>query len=182
MSIKKHFQTLELNPGASKKEIKEAYRKLAKKYHPDTSRMRNAEERFIEVNLAYEILVDYKEGGTPTYSVNQDKKHKNNTKYHNSKFTHAEMEEAWARRRKTERDAYERFLNLPWYHKEKLLSMAVGILLLSIITLVAFLGLTGVLFTFMDGNIILAVFELLFVVMICGMGVKVYNTLIINKR
>jgi hypothetical protein len=182
VSIKKHFQTLELNQGASKEDIRNAYRRLAKKYHPDISRIKNAESRFIEVNLAYEILIDFKEGGSPTYSVNQNETHQKNTRYHNSKFTQSEMEEAWARQRKQERDSYEEYLNLPWYHLQRILPMAVGLFLLAIVGLVFMLGLLGVSLTAVDGNYILALFELLFVAMIGGMGVKIYNTLIINKR
>lgn len=43
---------------ASQAEIKRAYRKLARKYHPDVSKEKDAEERFKEVGEAYEVLKD----------------------------------------------------------------------------------------------------------------------------
>lgn len=52
-----HYQTLELKSGASDSEIKNAYRRLAKKYHPDVSKEPDAEKRFIEITAAYEYLL-----------------------------------------------------------------------------------------------------------------------------
>ena len=43
---------------ASKDEIKKAYRKLSKKYHPDLNKADDAEEKFKEVTEAYEVLSD----------------------------------------------------------------------------------------------------------------------------
>lgn len=51
-----YLAVLELAPGATEPEIKAAYRRLAKKYHPDTSREPDAEAKFIEVTEAYEFL------------------------------------------------------------------------------------------------------------------------------
>lgn len=50
------YETLELNDSASADEIKKAYRKLAKKYHPDINKTPEAEEKFKEINAAYEVL------------------------------------------------------------------------------------------------------------------------------
>jgi len=50
--------TLGLKAGASKAEIKSAYRKLAKQYHPDVSSESNAEEKFIDITEAYEWLTE----------------------------------------------------------------------------------------------------------------------------
>lgn len=52
----RYLHILELHPGATKAEIKAAYRRLSKKYHPDVSKDANAKERFIEVNEAYKFL------------------------------------------------------------------------------------------------------------------------------
>ena len=49
------YETLGVNKSASKDEIKSAYRKLAKKYHPDNHETGNA-EKFKEVQEAYDIL------------------------------------------------------------------------------------------------------------------------------
>ncbi len=52
------YETLEINENATESEIKKAYRKLARKYHPDVNKTPEAEEKFKEINAAYEILSD----------------------------------------------------------------------------------------------------------------------------
>lgn len=52
------YETLEVNENASADEIKKAYRKLARKYHPDVNKDPEAEEKFKEINAAYEVLSD----------------------------------------------------------------------------------------------------------------------------
>lgn len=54
------YETLEVSPNATMDEIKKAYRRLARKYHPDINKEPGAEERFKEINAAYEILSDEK--------------------------------------------------------------------------------------------------------------------------
>lgn len=52
------YETLEISENASEAEIKKAYRKLARQYHPDINKEKDAEEKFKEINAAYEILSD----------------------------------------------------------------------------------------------------------------------------
>ncbi|MEN8718291.1 MAG: DnaJ domain-containing protein, partial [Sulfurovum sp.] len=52
------YETLEINDSAAPDEIKKAYRKLARKYHPDVNKDKDAEEKFKEINAAYEVLSD----------------------------------------------------------------------------------------------------------------------------
>ena len=52
------YATLEVSENASPEEIKKAYRRLARKYHPDVNKEKDAEEKFKEINAAYEILSD----------------------------------------------------------------------------------------------------------------------------
>jgi curved DNA-binding protein len=58
MQFKDYYDILGVQPGASEAEIKSAYRKLARKYHPDVSKEKGAEEKFKGVNEAYEALKD----------------------------------------------------------------------------------------------------------------------------
>lgn len=51
-----YYEILSVSRDASKEEIKRAYRRLARKYHPDVNKEAGAEERFKEINRAYEVL------------------------------------------------------------------------------------------------------------------------------
>ena len=53
-----YYEVLGVNKNASKDEIKSAFRRLAKKYHPDICKEENAEEKFKEVQEAYSVLSD----------------------------------------------------------------------------------------------------------------------------
>ena len=58
-TTKDHYQTLGIKRTASAKEIKSAFRSLARKYHPDTNAGDvAAEDHFKEINEAYEVLSD----------------------------------------------------------------------------------------------------------------------------
>jgi curved DNA-binding protein len=58
MKYKDYYAILGVDRGASQDEMKKAYRKLARKYHPDVSKEPNAEEKFKEMAEAYETLKD----------------------------------------------------------------------------------------------------------------------------
>ncbi len=63
MSIPDHYQTLEIDRHATPRTIKQAYRRLAKEYHPDKNptREKYAEKMFREISIAYDVLRDPKE-------------------------------------------------------------------------------------------------------------------------
>ena len=57
MAGKDYYSILGVNRSASEREIKQAYRKLARKYHPDVNPGdKSAEAKFKEINEAYEVL------------------------------------------------------------------------------------------------------------------------------
>ena len=58
MEFKDYYQVMGVARGASQDEIKHAYRKLARKFHPDVSKEPQAEEKFKELQEAYEVLKD----------------------------------------------------------------------------------------------------------------------------
>ncbi|MGD8956923.1 MAG: DnaJ domain-containing protein, partial [Chromatiaceae bacterium] len=58
MDYKDYYAAMGVARDATQDEIKRAYRKLARKYHPDVSKERDAERRFKELGEAYEVLKD----------------------------------------------------------------------------------------------------------------------------
>lgn len=58
MEYKDYYKILNVEKTASQEDIKQAYRRLARKYHPDVSKEANAEEKFKDLQEAYEVLKD----------------------------------------------------------------------------------------------------------------------------
>jgi molecular chaperone DnaJ len=55
-----HYETLKVSPNASQAEIKQAYRRLVKIFHPDSNQHTSDPEQIIRINAAYEVLGDTK--------------------------------------------------------------------------------------------------------------------------
>ena len=60
---KDYYEILGVSKDSSKEDIKKAYKKLAKKYHPDISKEKDAENKFKEVNEAASVLLDDEKKG-----------------------------------------------------------------------------------------------------------------------
>lgn len=58
MEFKDYYKIMDVARNATADDIKRAYRKLSRKYHPDVSKEKNAEARFKEIGEAYEVLKD----------------------------------------------------------------------------------------------------------------------------
>lgn len=58
MDFKDYYSLLGVKPETSAEEMKRAYRKLARQYHPDVSKLPDAEKKFKEINEAWEVLKD----------------------------------------------------------------------------------------------------------------------------
>ena len=58
MNKKDYYEILGVSKNASDQEIKRAFRKLAKQYHPDVNKEKGAEEKFKEIGEAYAVLSD----------------------------------------------------------------------------------------------------------------------------
>ena len=109
--VKNYYKTLGLSSSASKAEIKVAYRKLAKKYHPDKNKSKQASQLFIEVNEAYAYLTN--EGSS--YRINYPEKTTNSNK---SKYSEDELQKRmnWARKyAQYKKVKEERMMELEYY-------------------------------------------------------------------
>ncbi|MEA3410688.1 MAG: DnaJ C-terminal domain-containing protein [Pseudomonadota bacterium] len=58
MKFKDYYQTLNVSRDVTQDQLKQSYRRLARRYHPDVSKETNAEQRFKELGEAYEVLKD----------------------------------------------------------------------------------------------------------------------------
>lgn len=58
MKYRDYYEILGIKRDATESEVKSAYRKLARKYHPDVNKTKEAEEKFKDINEAYEVLSD----------------------------------------------------------------------------------------------------------------------------
>src|ERR687893_1479007 len=63
VGFRDYYETLGVGRDASTEDIRRAYRKLARQYHPDVNKEPDAEDRFKEVSEAYEVLRDPEKRG-----------------------------------------------------------------------------------------------------------------------
>lgn len=84
---KNYYEILEVNEQATQQEIKKAYFKLAKKYHPDVNKSNDAEENFKKILEAYQVLYDNDSRKKYDNSLkNQNNNFANYTEFNNNFF------------------------------------------------------------------------------------------------
>lgn len=68
-----YFAVLGVHFDACPKTVKQAYRKMARRYHPDVSKIHNAKDRFQEIACAYEVLSKHRDGYCSAFKLQQTK-------------------------------------------------------------------------------------------------------------
>ena len=143
--IRDYYRTLGIQAGASKDEIKKAYRKLAFQYHPDRNSSHGAAEQFIRITEAYEFLEKY----DPNQSISiteqmargqtdrdPNRPFKSGRKYYTKEEFEARLRwaRAYAKKRELEvQQDYEKFKKSWVYRNRKwttLLYLVIGVLII----------------------------------------------------
>lgn len=115
MAAKDYYRILGLTPGASEKQIKLAFRKLALKYHPDRNKSPGALERFQEITAAYEYLQVHGQEKVETDSLHDDRMAREVYRMERERM----QQRARAKREKKKQE--EEFFNRPEWHDPLLL-------------------------------------------------------------
>ena len=115
MLPKDYYKVLGLSPGATAKQIKSAYRKLALKYHPDHNSSKSAKQKFQEITTAYNSLLDHPEQVIKDASTYEDRVA--------SEVLRKERErmQQQVRARRAKRKKEEEYFNRPGWHDSILL-------------------------------------------------------------
>ncbi|BAY92175.1 MULTISPECIES: J domain-containing protein [unclassified Tolypothrix] len=102
MADSNHYEILKVSPNASQAEIKQAYRRLVKLFHPDSNQKTADNEQIIRINAAYEVL------GDRQTRLNYDEQLKNSAQKLNSRQQRtASAQKHYQATRKTGKDADE---------------------------------------------------------------------------
>lgn len=72
-ATKDYFAILGIHQQAASDDIKRAYRKMARRYHPDVSKIHNAKEKFQEIAEAYEVLTKHKDAYCQDFNYSQNR-------------------------------------------------------------------------------------------------------------
>lgn len=110
--VKDYHKILGLRKGATKAEIKKAYREKAKKYHPDKNAHVRAAEVFILVNEAYEMLLDPKVNTANIEDEERRKRYYGTSKAGGQDFE-TRRKEARKRAKTNAQRSYDQFINSP---------------------------------------------------------------------
>ena len=97
-----HYDTLDVSPQATSAEIKQAYRCLAKRFHPDSQSETSDPEKIIQVNAAYEVLGDPNRRRTYDRQLRYPQ---HQPDYRNRQQRTADAQRSYQRHRRTAQDA-----------------------------------------------------------------------------
>lgn len=112
MNNKDYYETLGVSKDASKEEIKKAYYKLSKKYHPDINKDPGAQEKFVEISEAYQCLYDDEK--KKRYDKFQSKGSSSNSKSFSESTNYQAFDPTWINvyiRKEKDFDEFEKELN-----------------------------------------------------------------------
>lgn len=166
MSIRNYYTVLGIGPGSSLSEIKKAYRRKAKEYHPDINKSPGASERFIEINEAYEFFISHRPEPSETLIRDGDSSSEMSDIF--NAWMAKERAKARARAARYARAKYEEFRNSPLYRTSNVLSLWADYVTIIFGVLIMIAPIFGVVHrTRQDGEIspqgVFAAFILLFV-------------------
>ena len=142
MTAMYYYQVLGLDPGCSMTDIKRAYRVKAKLYHPDLNRSADAQEKFIEVNEAYEFFLarDYRARQAQV----EEKMSTAEMQEMFNEWMRRERMRARARAARAAKKKFEEFRNSPLYRTSNLLSIGADYFVIFIGTLIILVPVFGV--------------------------------------
>lgn len=103
MSQSNHYETLNIDRNASQAEIKQAYRRLVKLFHPDVNQETTDKEQIIRINAAYEVLSDTQSRQSYDRQLRYRFEKSNNKRQQRNQTA----QQQYKKRRKTGRDADE---------------------------------------------------------------------------
>ncbi|MEH2418449.1 J domain-containing protein [Nostoc sp.] len=101
--VSNHYETLKVSPSASQPEIKQAYRRLVKLFHPDSNHQTADHEQIIRINAAYEVLGDNQNRRNYDQQLQDDSQKLNSDRQQRT----ASVQKHYQTRRKTGREADE---------------------------------------------------------------------------
>lgn len=133
-----YYSILGVHENAGEREIKNAFRRMAKAYHPDINKSEKAHEKFVDINEAYSYLMNLhnNESGTMTSQASADEYYRH--------WMERERQKARARAARRARMKFEEFKQSSIYKTTSMLSLMLDYFLLILggfVILAAFLGL-----------------------------------------
>ena len=122
MDYQIYYRILDLKETAGLAEVKEAYRKMAKKWHPDISSLPDAENHFIEATEAYEVLLRKLMNSSAGLEEKVDSTLVSDWEDQRREWIRQQMEKIRSIAREQARMKYEEFKKTPTYRNTKRLS------------------------------------------------------------